>query len=70
MEAFFTFKTLLGYFFIANVVVNAFGPFSTIYSYFHESCDPTWVQFNATGEIWAVFVVVPMYLYRVNSSLC
>ncbi|KAK0154991.1 Torsin-1B [Merluccius polli] len=47
MEA--TFKTLLGYFCIANVVVNAFHPFSTIYSYFHESCDSTWVQFNAAG---------------------
>ena len=66
------FKNLLVYYFIANLVVNAFEPFPTIYSYFHESCDPKWVglQFNATGEIWAVFVVVPMYLYRVNSSLC
>ncbi|KAK0150683.1 Torsin-1B [Merluccius polli] len=44
-----TFKTLLVYLFIANLVVNAFDPFSTIYSYFHESCDPKWVQFNATG---------------------
>ena len=22
----------------------------TIYNYFHESCDPKWVQLNATGE--------------------
>ncbi|KAK0143593.1 Torsin-1B [Merluccius polli] len=57
-----TFKTLLVYFCIANLVVHAFEPVSTIivigataflgrtiYNYFHESCDPKWVQFNATG---------------------
>ncbi|CAL8277348.1 unnamed protein product [Merluccius merluccius] len=56
------FKTLLVYFCVANLVVNAFEPVSTtiaigataflgrtIYNYFHESCDPKWVQFNATG---------------------
>ena len=67
MEAFFTFKTLLGYFFIANLVVNALAV-NTITRFFN--CGSTWVQFKETGEIWAVFIVVPMYLYRVNSSLC
>lgn len=68
-----TCKTLVAYILIANLVVNAFDPISTtiavgataalgrtIYNYFHESCDPKWVQLNATGENWAVFVIFPM----------
>ncbi|XP_034048655.1 torsin family 1 isoform X2 [Thalassophryne amazonica] len=45
-----------------SVLVNAFEPFTaaitigigavvtrTIYNYFHESCDPNWIEFNVTG---------------------
>ena len=44
-------------------LVNAFDPFTTtlvigatsivgrkIYNFFHESCDPSWIAFNATGK--------------------
>uniref|UniRef100_A0A8C5BZS9 Torsin-1A-like n=1 Tax=Gadus morhua TaxID=8049 RepID=A0A8C5BZS9_GADMO len=57
-----TCRALLVCFLTANLVVNAFEPFTTtiavgvtaalgrtIYNYFHESCDPKWVQLNATG---------------------
>ncbi|CAL8406242.1 unnamed protein product [Arctogadus glacialis] len=57
-----TCRALLVCFLTAILVVNAFEPFTTtiavgvtaalgrtIYNYFHESCDPKWVQLNATG---------------------
>lgn len=47
----------------ASVLVNTFEPITTtvvlgigaalgrtIYNYLHESCDPKWIAFNATGE--------------------
>jgi uncharacterized membrane protein len=65
-----TCRALLVCFLTANLVVNAFEPFTTtiavgvtaalgrtIYNYFHESCDPKWVQLNATGENCAIYLL-------------
>ncbi|XP_074547307.1 torsin family 1 isoform X2 [Halichoeres trimaculatus] len=53
---------LLHVFLISGVLVNAFDPITTtvvigcgatlgrfLYTYLHESCDPKWIAFNATG---------------------
>uniref|UniRef100_A0A3P8XDM4 AAA+ ATPase domain-containing protein n=1 Tax=Esox lucius TaxID=8010 RepID=A0A3P8XDM4_ESOLU len=59
-----TYKTLFGYILISSVLVKAFEPITTtivagagaaaaagwnMYSYFYESCDSQWIDFNSTG---------------------
>ena len=78
-----TCRALLVCFLTAHLVANAFEPITTtlavgvtaalgrtIYNYFHESCDPKWVQLNATGENGAGFTVQINPYYRVNGGLC